>query len=270
VVPASLRTATALAARAFAEGRIVAGVAVVATAALLVACGDDPDDSRPAGPTTTTTPERWPGDHDNDQPVPVDPLAANLTDIKTELKEYATSGTYERDLEAMVARASTCMLDAVAGAERPALVLDIDETALSNYDWMVSVDFLRDSPLLTDLFTEHANTSAIPAIAPTLELYRTAREHDIAVFFITGRAERLRAVTEANLKNVGYTDFAGASFNSPDYKDKSIVPFKSQARADIEQDGYTIIANVGDQDSDLEGGHGGCPHKLPDPYYFIP
>ena len=80
------------------------------------------------------------------------------------------------------------MVDAVEGVERPALVLDIDETALSNYDWMVSVDFLRDSPLLGDLFAQHADTSAIPPIEPTLELYRTAREHDIAVFFITGRA----------------------------------------------------------------------------------
>ena len=44
----------------------------------------------------------------------------------------------------------------------------------------------------------------------------------------------------------------------------------SGARADIEVQGYTIIANVGDQDSDLEGGHGGCQHKLPDPYDFIP
>ena len=149
-------------------------------------------------------------------------------------------------------------------------VLDIDETALSNYDWMVSVDFLRDSPLLGDLFAQHADTSAIPAIAPTLELYETARQHDIAVFFITGRGEKLRAVTEANLKNMGYTDFAGATFNSPDYKEPSIVPFKSGARADIEEQGSTIIANVGDQDSDLDGGHGGCPHKLPDPYYFIP
>ncbi len=220
--------------------------------------------------TTTTTPERWPGDHDNDQPTPVDPLAANLSDIKTELKEYKTSGAYEHDLEAMAARASQCMVDAVEGVERPALVLDIDETALSNYDWMVSVDFLRDSPLLGDLFAQHADTSAIPPIEPTLELYRAAREHDIAVFFITGRGEKLRAVTEANLRNAGYTDFVAATFNSPDYEDPSIVPFKSGARAAIEAQGYTIIANVGDQDSDLEGGHGGCLHKLPDPYYFIP
>ena len=69
---------------------------------------------------------------------------------------------------------------------------------------------------------------------------------------------------------MGDADFAGATFNSPDYKEPSIVPFKSGARADIEVQGYTIIANVGDQGSDLEGGHGGCQHKLPDPYDFIP
>src|SRR5215216_758309 len=235
--------------------RVVAGAVALATVAVAAACGDDPDDSRPtttaaAGPITTTAPERWPGDHDNDQAAPVDPLTANLTDIKTELKEYKASGAYERDLEAMAATASACMLDALEGVEKPALVLDIDETALSNYDWMVSVDFLRDSPLLADLFAQHADTSAIPAIEPVLELYATARQHDIAVFFITGRAERLREVTEANLKNMRYTDFAGATFNSPDYKEPSIVPFKSGARADIEEQGYTIIANVGDQDSD--------------------
>src|SRR5215204_2436871 len=114
---------------------------------------------------------------------------------------------------------------------------------------MVSVDFRRDSPLLADLFAQHADTSAIPSIAPTLELYETARRHDIAVFFITGRGEKLRAVTEANLKNTGDTVFAGATFNSPDYKEPSIVPFKSGARAAIEEQGYTIIANVGGQDS---------------------
>ncbi len=53
----------------------------------------------------------------------------------------------------MAALAEDCMLNAVAGVEQPALVLDIDETALSNYEWMKSVDFLRDSPFLHDLFT---------------------------------------------------------------------------------------------------------------------
>ena len=51
---------------------------------------------------------------------------------------------------------------------------------------------------------------------------------------------------------------------------KSIVPFKSGARAKIEKAGYAIIVTVGDQQSDLDGGFAECGFKLPDPFYFIP
>jgi hypothetical protein len=55
-----------------------------------------------------------------------------------------------------------------------------------------------------------------------------------------------------------------------DDKEKTIMPFKSGARAEIENTGYAIIANVGDQRSDLEGGHAECTFKVPNPYYVIP
>ena len=34
--------------------------------------------------------------------------------------------------------------------------------------------------------------------------------------------------------------------------------------------GFTILVNVGDQDSDLAGGHAVRPFKLPNPMYYIP
>ena len=37
----------------------------------------------------------------------------------------------------------------------------------------------------------------------------------------------------------------------------------------IEKHGYDIVANVGDQQSDLDGGHADGDFKLPDPFYFI-
>ena len=40
-------------------------------------------------------------------------------------------------------------------------------------------------------------------------------------------------------------------------------------RQKIEADGYAIIANLGDQPSDLAGGHAE-PFLLPNPYYRIP
>jgi hypothetical protein len=50
---------------------------------------------------------------------------------------------------------------------------------------------------------------------------------------------------------------------------ENCLDYKSAARADIESKGYTIIANVGDQFSDLAKGHAEMTFKVPDPFYFI-
>ena len=42
-------------------------------------------------------------------------------------------------------------------------------------------------------------------------------------------------------------------------------------RAKVEAEGYTIIANVGDQLSDITGAPAGqCTFKVPDPFYYVP
>jgi acid phosphatase len=50
----------------------------------------------------------------------------------------------------------------------------------------------------------------------------------------------------------------------------SAADFKAPQRGDIEEQGYTIIANVGDQPSDLEGGFAERIYLLPNPFYRIP
>jgi hypothetical protein len=56
-------------------------------------------------------------------------------------------------------------------------------------------------------------------------------------------------------------------------KVKSAADYKAPERAKIAAAGYTIIANMGDQPSDLAGGH---PDEragqflLPNPFYRIP
>ena len=92
----------------------------------------------------------------------------------------------------------------------------------------------------------------------------------VPVFFITGRHERLRAATEKNLKDVGYQQWARLFMKPNDYDRKSVIPFKSGARKQIEDEGYTIVVNVGDQYSDLAGGYSERVYKLPDPFYYIP
>ena len=50
----------------------------------------------------------------------------------------------------------------------------------------------------------------------------------------------------------------------------SAADFKAPQRGQIEQRGYTIIANIGDQPSDLDGGFAEQTYLLPNPFYRIP
>ena len=50
----------------------------------------------------------------------------------------------------------------------------------------------------------------------------------------------------------------------------SAADFKGPQRELIEAQGYTIVANIGDQPSDLEGGFALETFKLPNPFYRIP
>lgn len=47
------------------------------------------------------------------------------------------------------------------------------------------------------------------------------------------------------------------------------VQYKSGTRKHIESLGYEVIANFGDQYSDLEGGYADKTYKLPNPTYFV-
>jgi hypothetical protein len=91
-----------------------------------------------------------------------------------------------------------------------------------------------------------------------------------AIFFITGRNEPQHAATERNLQAVGYTGYTQLIMEPTGAHYVSAADFKAPQRAQIEQRGYTIIANVGDQPSDLDGGFAERTYLLPDPFHRIP
>jgi len=88
------------------------------------------------------------------------------------------------------------------------------------------------------------------------------------VFFITGRPPQIQEITETNLRNVGYD----GGWNRPTSSRLKPTPSSSsppRAKA-IKKSGYHIVINVGDQQSDLDGGFAQQDFKLPNPFYFIP
>ncbi|MEA2311406.1 MAG: hypothetical protein QOE28_1374 [Solirubrobacteraceae bacterium] len=150
------------------------------------------------------------------------------------------------------------------GNRKPAIVFDVDETSLSNYT-AIDADNFTFGPQSKAEATNEIGT----AIAPTLSLFKLAQSKGIATFFITGRREDTRDHTASNLNREGFTNYTGLVLK-PQTSTASTVDYKSGARQTIESQGYRIVASVGDQYSDLAGGHEDVAFKLPNPFYFLP
>jgi hypothetical protein len=68
---------------------------------------------------------------------------ANVGDAKRAARAYHDSGAYARDLAVMATGARSWLSERAPQVSRPALVLDIDETALSNWEVIQRDDFGR-------------------------------------------------------------------------------------------------------------------------------
>ena len=123
----------------------------------------------------------------------------------------------------------------------PAIVLDIDNTALAS---------------------TYRPGILSPATPPVLALAQQAHDAGAAVIFVTARPEILRPLTKENLQDAGYPD--DGLYMRPWFDSESDQSLKTAARVTIESQGYTIVANIGNNDSDLAGGHAERTFKLPD------
>jgi acid phosphatase len=192
----------------------------------------------------------------------------NLGQYRAELVQWHTDGRYAASFDRAVARADRLI---AASARRPAggkraLVLDIDETALSNWRYLTAVGFAVDA----ESFSRWTKRNNDPAFPSTLALFQRAKSAGFSVFFVTGRPEPLRAVTERQLRAAGYSGWDGLFLKPRDYANPSVIPYKSGVRRHLAEKGYDIVLSLGDQWSDLRGGYARKTVKLPNPYYYIP
>jgi acid phosphatase len=191
------------------------------------------------------------------------------------LEDYAdcvgTGGCYWTDVDAQ-ARRAVAELDRVVATrktgERLAMVLDIDETSLSNYCEMRREDY----GFLSASFNAWAvSAEADMALPGTLRLFQKARAAGVEVFFITGRPEEQREGTVRNLEAAGYRGWKGLSLRVGEQKAMGTVAYKSEQRKKIVDAGYRIVMSVGDQWSDLNGEpKAEISVKLPNPFYYLP
>ena len=168
----------------------------------------------------------------------------------------------------------------------PAIVFDADDTTLWTYDMEDGAMHFNFDPVLQD--TQWVQPMRFAAVPGMVDLVNAVGDAGCTVVGLTGRREPQRVATLGNLANVGYDYFTEdhyftkwASGATPDptiyagtpCEDNggcSTIQYKSAVRRYVESQGYDIIANFGDQFSDLIGGYADRAVKLPNPTYYLP
>jgi len=156
--------------------------------------------------------------------------------------DYAT---WQKDCQTVMDQALPYIQQRVAAAasgDKQAIVFDIDNTTLET-------DFGFSYPQ--------------PANKPVLNVAKYAQEHGVSLFFVTARPGIIYLPTEYNLEHDGY-DVSGLYVRGLFDLFKDVAAYKTAQRVDIENKGYTIIANIGNSATDLSGGHAEKTFKLPD------
>jgi predicted secreted acid phosphatase len=205
-----------------------------------------------------------------------------------------TDSPYIREMRSVVARQMPVIAAECAAADRrhrnPAIVLDADDTTLWTYDMEVADMHFVFDPAEQDVWVRDERFPATPSMT---NLVSVAERSGCTVIGLTGRTEAQQTATIDNLHRVGFPQFAAEQDGDRTYYTKwtgtgssqqpsyvhcatakcTTIEYKSQTRAHIESrsgGGYDIVANVGDQYSDLVGGSADRSVKLPNPTYYLP
>ncbi|RLN12090.1 acid phosphatase 1-like isoform X1 [Panicum miliaceum] len=199
------------------------------------------------------------------------PWKAVPAECAAHVRDYVTGVAYRSDLE-LVARESAAYARAapLRGDGRDAWVFDVDETLLSNLPYYADHGYgleLFDHQKF-DRWVERGEARAIPS---SLNLYNEVRELGFKTFLLTGRSEGHQGVTMENLKEQGFHDWDKLILRAACDREKTATAYKSEKRKEMEEQGYRILGNSGDQWSDLLGSPMSVrSFKLPNPMYYIP
>jgi len=210
---------------------------------------------------------------------------------------FALDSSYAKEAEGVAAKGSEKLARVARwhkSAPAKAIVLDVDDTSLATWNYEIFSNWSFNPATNATYVTNQL----FPPVPGMVDMANTASAEGYAIFYLTGRPATQEAATLGNLTSDGIGVDAGfpapttlndgedGLFTKPavaDYPDYlkaacagdpngscTTAHYKTATRAHIESLGYDIVANFGDQFSDLVGGFADKTFKLPNPNYFLP
>lgn len=202
---------------------------------------------------------------------PTRPEPPNIGVLRQVVAEYMEGGSYDEEMYdrfAEIKKYIESRIKGVADVSRLVVVMDIDETTLSTYEYQKAANYAFNPDMWVS-WKKSARSTAIPAAK---DFYDWVLNRGLKVMFVSNMnplaANANNDPTIRNLSSQGFN--RSRIFLKPNDSRLSAAEFKAETRKRITEEGYTIIANIGDQQSDLDGGYAETGWKLPNPMYYTP
>jgi predicted secreted acid phosphatase len=209
--------------------------------------------------------------------------------LTTPLHQFGADSAYAHEVKGIAQRAGKFLIHHHKHDADKAILFDIDDTTLNTYSYEIYSNFVFN-PTTNGFFVNAGSASVFPAVPGMVSLEKRAIAHGYTVFFLTGRPISQTQGTLDNLRDAGYAvnpdhvflkDTSAATepwlepcvdhSTTPTTFTCSTIQYKSLTRQHIEKGlGFDIVANFGDQFSDLKGGFADRTYKIPNPMYFLP
>lgn len=198
----------------------------------------------------------------------------NVDSVKATIRAYygATNGianrrksAFVREMKAKTRTTATkiktqCQKVTQQRKQKAAVIFDVDDTLLWNYDLLDAGSGFAGDPALRATWVQKKRFQAVPAMA---KMVRKAKKGGCRVIAITERPADEAALTRKNVNKRFDHAFGKQWFFVSD--DKAGV------RAKIKQDKkMRILWNVGDQPADLTGGFAEHRFQVPNPTVYQP
>jgi hypothetical protein len=216
----------------------------------------------------------------------VDPVSNTVDGKDFDIHTFSDDSAYANEVGGIAGEAQRFLTHPGAAQNHPtgqkAILFDVDDTTLNTYDYEIYSNFVYN-PSTNAAFVDNPNYQ-LRAVPHMVDLENWAASNGYTVFFLTGRGVAQLGGTVADLQGAGYSfdpsnvytkdihaPWLAFCYDSVNNKTTcTTTQYKSATRAYIESLGYDIVANFGDQYSDLNGGYADATFKIPNPMYYLP
>lgn len=147
------------------------------------------------------------------------------------------------------------------------VVFDVDETLLNSYTYSLAQD-----PQFTfnpTTWTEYVDSCGYSPIPQTRDLFNRLKKLGVSIALVSSGDRDTKAAMVSCLNARGINGWDRYIMRGDKAPDASSAEYKAIARESLKREGFTIVASVGDQVSDMSYGHLKRGFLLPNTMYYI-